>query len=505
MDSLGQRPMSETAARGIKFTESVDARPLEEVRRKSLELSTGKSAGYLKRSQTDMDFAPGKAMAPTKSMPAKAQAILDMEDLTQLLAEKNSQSESRSMQRLRSRRLASRAHTLHSVKTETQSLGTSSSHARRGSASSEAKEPELEEGEPHFTDDTPLQKALRLLFNWMAAEPGARRIASKDFKARLPEVYRRLPDIATSFRRMDSNSDGWLEWEEFRAFFLEDSRILQQMRRSNAMSVFGKEKTGAVVYKEVLNPARMCEMGQPPALLPWEVAHVVEWRITGLSVGAQRNAPVKYGSEVIRPGMYIASPPFNAAGASGFLRFWPMGFWTEAQRRSKLAIPHRKIDKLTQGTFESPPTEAWCCLGACFPEGTRLVLKYFVEDDSSEERDCVWHSGTHYGQVWSPPVSVAPKLEQGDSLVVGLEITQNVTQPHGKGGSKYVPLVSDHIVRHSRRPLIKEPRQTVLKSQSLPKMPKVSYRQMDTMIQEHRILQSLQHAQRSSGAANGAG
>ena len=31
------------------------------------------------------------------------------------------------------------------------------------------------------------------------------------------------------------------------------------------------------------------------------------------------------------------------------------------------------------------------------------MLKYFIEDDMSEERDCVWLTGTHYGQVHGAP------------------------------------------------------------------------------------------------------
>jgi len=223
----------------------------------------------------------------------------------------------------------------------------------------------LYHGVPEFEEEGELIKELRSIFDWMAQEKGALKIPSRKFKERVPELHRRMPQIASSFRRMDANGDCWLEWSEFATFCLKDKRLLHQMKRTTTISVYGKEKGGQISYKELLDPHRQCEVGTIPPLLPWEVSHVVEWRIENLVIGPLRGSPVLHGPIVVRPGISLASPPFRGAGICGFLRFWPAGYWTEAQRRLKtmVAAPHFSSDEQNKSPYPMPPPDAWCCLG----------------------------------------------------------------------------------------------------------------------------------------------
>lgn len=104
--------------------------------------------------------------------------------------------------------------------------------------------------------------------------------------------------------------------------------------------VYGRDKRGARTYKEGFDPNRMCEVGNAPPLLPWEGAHVVEWQIDGLKFHPEREyESVTYGKTQIQAGGFIASHPFNAASVRGFLRFWPAGYWTALQKRTKANKP----------------------------------------------------------------------------------------------------------------------------------------------------------------------
>mmetsp|Transcript_32317 Transcript_32317/g.57191 ORF Transcript_32317/g.57191 Transcript_32317/m.57191 type:complete len:420 (+) Transcript_32317:125-1384(+) len=354
---------------------------------------------------------------------------------------------------------------------------------------------ELVSGEPEFADEKPLLKELRAIFDWMAQEAGATRIPSREFKQRLPMLHRRMPFMASSFKRMDANGDCWLEWDEFVNFCLSDVRLIQQMRRTSTISVYGRQRKGPVMYKEQLNPQLMCEMGTPPPLLPWEAAHVVEWRVEGLVIGPRKGSPVYNGNQIVRPGTCVASPPFRGAGCCGFLRLWPSGYWTEAQRRSKVDVPHATADTLVIGPYPMPPSNAWCCLGACMPAGTHLVLRFFVGDMKSEKRECYWHSGTHPGTLWSPPQQEPPILKEGDSITVGIEIFRNLG-----GVVEKKPAPHKEKVMKGMTPGIKEPfeswkRPGIDRSTSLPALPSgSSWRKLDTLLQAHRCDEKMRRS-----------
>lgn len=111
-------------------------------------------------------------------------------------------------------------------------------------------------------------------------------------------------------------------------------KVHSMMNRARLMTVYGVDAKGGKSFKDINDPRHMCETSASPPMLPWETAHVVEWRIENLAV-SRKGAPCMYGGIPIRPGKAITSPPFRAAGVCGSLRFWPAGFYSEPQRRAK--------------------------------------------------------------------------------------------------------------------------------------------------------------------------
>jgi len=220
-------------------------------------------------------------------------------------------------------------------------------------------------------------------------------------------------------------------------FCLSDVKMRRMLTRGRTVTVFGVDAQGTRSYKEFGDPARTCESGVAPPILPWEVAHVVEWRVRGLIPG-QRGAPWMTAGMVLKPGACIASPPFRAAGVCGTLRLWPAGYWTDSQKRQKAALPPA-ADELAAGKFEGshrpaqPPAHtSWCCLGVTdLPHGTRLKLRLFIGDAKSEVRDICWREGVTMAQLWAPPDSAPPaSFLAGETLVVGAEIFANVDGSH---------------------------------------------------------------------------
>jgi len=328
----------------------------------------------------------------------------------------------------------------------------------------------FEEGLDTFKSGNALLSDLRKMFDWMAQEEGATKIASRKFKQRLPEIHKKFPQLAMSFTRMDENSDCWLTWEEFASFCLKDEGLKKMLKRSTSMTVYGLDGAGTRTYKDFMDPAHMCETSIAPPLLPWEKAHVVEWRIEGLKP-CYKGAPCIFAGKPVVAGSCFASPPFRAAGVNGYLRFWPAGYWTETQRRRKAALPPSSEDIVSGGANPLPPVDSWCCVGAVVPTGTHLVLRFFVGDAKSPKRECFWSEGNHAHGIWAPPSIQVPKeLIDSNEVVVGLEIIQNLGAQHGKPKIAHLGFPG----RHNRRPQLRDlpPSVTTLaaggRSQSLP-------------------------------------
>lgn len=166
------------------------------------------------------------------------------------------------------------------------------------------------------------------------------------------------------------------------------------------------------------------------------------------------------------PGSAFASPRFRAAGVTGYLRFWPAGYWTENQRRK-----HTLEQKPRDGGAAPPSSDAWCCIGVCFPSCTHLCLRFFVADAKSEVLQCYWSEGVHMSSIWGPPIKdPPPELTHGGSLVVGIEILQNRGDPHGRPANRHAKLKHlDYGVRHGERPLYR-PKMQSSKSKSTPSL-----------------------------------
>jgi len=318
-----------------------------------------------------------------------------------------------------------------------------------------------------LADEDPLLRELRIVFDWMAREKKAERIPSRLWKQRLPDIHRKFPQLASNFKSMDANSDCWLEWEEFAAFCLKDARLAKTLRRAAALSVYGLSKTGERSFKDPNDPAHMCELGPSPPILPWEHSHVIEWRIEGLKP-ALPGRPMEHAGIQIRPGQSIASPPFRAAGVCGFLRFWPAGYWTESQRTRKCSeVRNVEVPDPRHGGPERcrpPSATSWCCIGACLPSGTNLSLRYFVNEASSQERECYWSEGAHVHQLWGPKSSRPPYQNaigrngkcEPITLIVGIEIYKNLSEHKNMRTEHRLKAAAD-TDRRKRRPLLKDP------------------------------------------------
>merc|ERR1712096_159290 len=165
--------------------------------------------------------------------------------------------------------------------------------------------------------------------------------------------------------------------------------------------------------------------------------------------------PVTYHGSVMRPGEPFSSPRFRAAGVEGFLRFWPSGYWTDNQRRKHTLAPPQRD---SSGVSVSPPSsDAWCCIGACFPACTHLCMRFFVCDAMSDKRECYWNAGVHMSSIWGPPTKTPPaEVSRGDAFVVGVEIFQNRGDPPAKPANRHATLKHlDHGKREGDRPTLR--------------------------------------------------
>lgn len=279
-----------------------------------------------------------------------------------------------------------------------------------------------------FCDGNELLHELRGVFDWIAEEQGAVRISLRRFNLRLPEINRIFPALATSFADMDGNGDCWLDYAEFVQFCLNDERLGKKLKRSNKITVYGLDADSRRTYKDPVDIDNMCEMSVPPPLLPWEVAHVVEWKIDGYKPGSG-GIPTTLAGTKVDAGMSVASHPFRAAGVCGYLRFWPVSFYRATQLRKRSAMPPVVDDTCTGRSFEPPATNSWCCLGACFDENVHLHIRFFAASQRSEVRTYFWSRALNTRQVWSPP---GPYEPSDGPLIVGIEISRNLNMQHDR-------------------------------------------------------------------------
>mmetsp|Transcript_42394 Transcript_42394/g.76100 ORF Transcript_42394/g.76100 Transcript_42394/m.76100 type:complete len:439 (+) Transcript_42394:66-1382(+) len=314
---------------------------------------------------------------------------------------------------------------------------------------------------PEFTDNHSLLKELRVVFDWIGGQKNCMKIPSRLFKKRLPEVHSKFPQLANNFYAMDVNSDCWLEWHEFTDFCLKNERLVASLKRETKLQVYGIDHDGTRMYKASFDPAHSCEVSSSPDMLPWEVAHVVEWRIPGLkyAVTGPRQGSFFWGRRML-PSQFLASQPFRAAGVCGFLRFWPVNYYNEAQLRKKkdVASVAEQLEELQGGAknlIRMPPAEAWCCIGAVLPPGTNLDFRFYIGSSKSPKRECFWNQSVNPASLWTPKGAKPPQhvidMTEEDYLTVGIEIFWNRNDPF----RKHQPDVLRKADRLKQRPEIK--------------------------------------------------
>lgn len=269
---------------------------------------------------------------------------------------------------------------------------------------------------------SPLMVLIRDIFDFLSGVPGANTVPARVYMDKLPDLARKYPQLALHFRKMDVDANGNLEYDEFVNFCL-SAETNEATRRLNIVTVTGEEREVSHVepdavtktFKNPSDPMRQCEIGVPPPLLPWESHHKVDWKIEELDAD-RKLLQVKYHGLEIPPGKFIASPPFEAGGVKGYLRFWPNGYFNNSQKRER--------GEMDLGGLRA---HAWCALGLFCPRGTHLKFRFFVGDQLSNVRECYWMDGTMVNQLWTPDALEPPKL---DSFSVGVEIIKNFRQLH---------------------------------------------------------------------------
>lgn len=277
-----------------------------------------------------------------------------------------------------------------------------------------------------FADNHQLLADLKDIFNWLAQKPAPAKISRARFKERAPELFRQFPQIATSFGKIDVDGDGCISWEEFLDFCLKSPLLQARTRKLETITVYGRDADGQKSYKDDTDPELMCEMLSPPPLLPWEVSHTVEWRISNLQSDPRWTAP-KIGQLRWAPGKHIDSPPFGAAGARGFMRFWPGGQLSVCQQRLRQNITPTAAP--LDNSLQHPAGARGCCIGLVMPPGAHLIVRFFVGASRSKPREVCWSYGGNAAQVWAPVQESPPSVPEGDCLVAGVEILKNFNAP----------------------------------------------------------------------------
>lgn len=308
-----------------------------------------------------------------------------------------------------------------------------------------------------FDEETPQDRDVRQLFEWMAGGTGARQLSRCQFKERLPEIHRRCPQVVSSFMRLDSHGEAVVRLEDFKAFCGSDARLARAVRKASNLVVYGTDRTGRRVDKDPVDSVRISELGSHAPLLPWEVKHTVEWTVEDLKIFLDRPSTIaSYGGAEVPAGAYITSPAFEAAGVRGHLRFWPAGYWTLAQRQTR----ERLARDDAREALAPPAFNSWCGISACFPQGSNLIYRLFIGDATSSRRECFWTRTAHAATLWGPAESKPPlhlladrNPLGGGSIKVGLEIYSNLSVQKSAGGmARLMP--EGHCLRNAKRPLL---------------------------------------------------
>lgn len=299
-----------------------------------------------------------------------------------------------------------------------------------------------------FVDRSQLLADLWAMFSWLAPKPGDLSVSRRRFHERAPELFRKFPQIATSFGRLDKDGNGCVSWDEFQKFCLSSPWMQSRTRKLEAVTVFGRDAAGNETSKDDGDATFMCEMQVSPQLLPWELSHTVKWRLADLLSHPMWDAP-KIGNLKYPPGKHVDSPPFNAAGARGFLRYWPAGQYGSCQQKLR-SFPNMATRRGVDEVHDHAPGARGCCVGLVMPVGTHLKVRFFVGGARSDVRDICWSAGNCAAQVWAPLQKLPPCLAEGEQLVVGVEILKNYDMP------RKIPHRSLHEKRRRNKPRMQE-------------------------------------------------
>jgi len=341
-----------------------------------------------------------------------------------------------------------------------------------------------------FGDQNELLGQVRVIFDWLAQKPDATTISRARFQERAPELERKFPQIASSFGRIDEHGHGCFTLEEFQNFCFKSSWLQARTKKLEAVTVFGCDAAGNRTYKENADPEFMCELQSSSPLLPWEVCHIVDWRLANLRSHPMWTAP-RVGGLPWPAGKHFDSSPFCAAGARGFLRFWPGGQFNAPQQRLRSFPNMNRGGDYFDDSHTHAPGARGCCIGLIMPPGTHLTFRFFVGQARSQVRELTWSFGGHAAQVWSPIEDGPPSLADGEHLVAGVEILKNFNLPRklkarcldAATRSRMKPLMQEFAVSGVRNGVCQIQRNRTVpgfaKTKSLPSLPQALVKQVE--------------------------
>mmetsp|Transcript_53590 Transcript_53590/g.121890 ORF Transcript_53590/g.121890 Transcript_53590/m.121890 type:complete len:391 (-) Transcript_53590:103-1275(-) len=271
-------------------------------------------------------------------------------------------------------------------------------------------------GQKHFEDtdaaNAVFLKDVKKIFEKVDADHSGT-ITMREFIQAMPWVNRNYPFIARHMRTIDEDQTGTLDWDEWVQFCKSD-RVQNELKRANIMTTHdicveakkdtrGRTHPTHKLFKNMSDPILKCEVAGTCSDIHHQ-GHRVEWRVDN----------IKRLIETMPPGKFVTSPVFAVAGISGMhMKFWPVRKDTIARHHAKKRLAVRFPD-------------GWSEIALFAPPGTHFWFRFFIGQYWSPHRECYWSDACIESQRWEPPRAKPPEFLESDSLVIGVEINQNL-------------------------------------------------------------------------------
>eukprot|EP00397_Hematodinium_sp_SG-2012_P033438 GEMP01035730.1.p1 GENE.GEMP01035730.1~~GEMP01035730.1.p1 ORF type:complete len:330 (+),score=41.23 GEMP01035730.1:154-1143(+) len=250
--------------------------------------------------------------------------------------------------------------------------------------------------------DIQMRRKMKEVFNMLDCDVNGN-VSMHELVKLLPWLHRKFPVLARHFQDIKRDSPSSLSFDEFMRLVI-SKRTGQEMRRGNRQvtqdivikdrmlvdaTSHKLQRTRSLERRNAIEPTLKCESTGTCADIHHQ-GHRYEWKLP-LIRRLCASTPMQ---------MFVQSRPFHIGGISGFLRFWPNGFPTKFWNKEE--------------------HQGWASLNVCFPAGTRVRFRLFVNDYYSEWRNvCFNKCSMTPTSIWDVPGQV-PKI-----ATCGVEVTNN--------------------------------------------------------------------------------